>query len=852
MKARHIHQGIVALCALWLLLGAAATAFAAGATAPLQLRWEIERTVFSDKAPDGESQALLSLTNRGAQALPAQGWALYFSCIAGVHAGPVDGGLVLEQVVGTQFRLRPAAGFAGVAPGQTLQVRIRHHEVMNKADKGPQGPYVVFDSAPEQGLRIADYAQVLPTQASQLQRGPNDRTRMVSAEDTFQRNATIAEVPLADLPPVFPTPLRAEAAAGTLRWTALPPIQASPALRHEQALARELLQPLLPAAAGRTEPPLQLRIAAIAGQTSSEAHELHIHPTQGVTITGASAAGVSRGLQSLRSLLPPQRTPDASVALPALRLTDAPRFAYRGLQLDVARNFQRREVVLRLLDLMARYKLNTFHFHLTDDEGWRLAIAGLPELTEVGARRGHTTTGLDHLPPAYGSGPDVADVHGSGHYSRADYIAILRRAAALQIEVIPEIEMPGHARAAVKAMAARAQRLAKVGDAKATQYLLQDPADTSVYRSPQLYRDHLMDPGLPSTYAFIAKVVADVVAMHREAGAPLRTLHVGGDETPRGAWEKSPASLALMARLKLPSTVDLWDHFYDRVGAILRKHQLVASGWEELGARKTRLRGEGKLIPNPHFLGRGFRLYVWNDLDDSADLAYRLANAGYRTVLAPATHLYFDMAHNPNPDEHGVNWAAYTDLSTVFDFIPFDFLRKAPTDPAPLPGLDGLTDFGRTQVLGLEGTLFTETVRDVARMDFLLMPRLLALAERAWAADPAWAQAPDAAEAQRLHAAAWSRFVHQVGLQVLPRLDAERAGIGYRIPAPGLARVDGQVRFNSQLPGFELRYTTDGSVPDAKSTRSDQAIVTRDRALVRAALFNRDGRHGAVSVIDNR
>ena len=196
---------------------------------------------------------------------------------------------------------------------------------------------------------------------------------------------------------------------------------------------------------------------------------------QGVRIVGASPAGVFYGLQSLRSLLPAP-TPAKGLVLPALAVVDAPRFGYRGFMLDVARNFQPKPLVLRTLDLLARYKINVFHFHLTEDEGWRLEIPSLPELTAVGARRGHTLDSSRFLPPAWGSGPDVDRPWGSGFYTRADYIEILRYAAARHIEVIPELEMPGHARAAVKAMEARFRERSAAGDAEgARRYLLERP-----------------------------------------------------------------------------------------------------------------------------------------------------------------------------------------------------------------------------------------------------------------------------------------------------------------------------------------------------------------------------------------
>jgi hexosaminidase len=562
-------------------------------------------------------------------------------------------------------------------------------------------------------------------------------------------------------------------------------------------------------------------------------------------LTGASPAGVFLGLQSLRDLLPLARGKGLDV--PALRIVDAPRFGYRGFQLDVSRNFFPKETIFRLLDLMARYKLNKFHFHLADDEGWRLDIAGLPELTSFGARRGHTLSVTEHLQPAYGSGPGVDDPRGSGFYRRADYIDILKYAKARHIDVIPELEMPGHARAAVKAMAQRALRREQAGAPNPRQYLLHDREDRSVYTSPQLYNDQVLNPGLESTYDFIALVVADVVAMHKEADAPLSTIHMGGDELATGAWEKSPASLALMQRMKLADTAELWDYFYNRVDQILKRHGLFASGWEELGARKVKLKGVPRLIPNPVFTQRGFRVQVWNNLDGAEDLAYRLANAGYATVLSPVTNFYFDMAHNRNPEEPGVHWGGYTELDKVFDFIPFDYMKNAAIDPAIVRARDGLTDYGQRNIAGLEATLFTETVRDVATMDYLVMPRLLALAERAWAPDPAWAREPDARKAAALHDSAWSAFVNVLGKRVLARLDAEQTGIAYRIAPPGLRLAQGGVVANHQLPGLTLRYTIDGSEPDAASAPVSGPI--RARGTVRVAAFTADGRAGRSSRI---
>lgn len=809
------------------------------AALPLRLSWAVEQSASENRKNEEYTRAVLTLRPTGQTALPAQGWTLYFNCLADVETGPLEGGFTLERVVGTLFRVRPGPGSAGVAAGGTLQIHIVHPEVLVNESKAPAGPYLVFEDQPEVARALAGYDLTTPPASAGV----------VTPQEIYRRNAAIVALPAQSRPPVLPTPREFERHQGTLHWSARPLIVAPAALHAEAAMARSLLARLLPASATDTNiPALRLAIARLAQQISAEAYELKIDPRAGVQITGNTAAGVARGLASLGALLPPRALATHTVDLPALSISDAPRFPYRGLMLDVARNFQSKSTVLRLLDLMARFKLNTLHLHLCDDEGWRLEIAGLPELTAVGARRGHSSDPWRELPPAYGSGPEAADAYGSGYYTRAQYLEILRYAAARHIEVIPEFEMPGHARAAVVSMTSRVRRLAAAGMANAGRYQLADPEDQSAYLSAQRYRDNVMNPALPSTYAFIEQVVTQIVALHREAGVPLHTLHVGGDELPGGSWERSPACLALMKREKIADQAGLWNYFYMRVDAILKRHGLQAAGWEELGALRIAGQGASRLAPNPVFTDHGFTLYVWRNIEGAEDLAYQLANAGYDTVLTPATRLYFDMVHYPSPEEPGQNWAGYADLDRVFDFDPYNDIRQGVDDATPAPGKQQLSEAGKRHIRGIEGTLFSETVREPARLEYLLMPRLLALAERAWAPEPSWALTTDRAQAARLHAAAWSQFVSQIGLQVLPALDAADQPIGYRIPPPGLAVVDGAVMANEQLPGFVLRYSVDGSAPNVRSPLVVGPI--RSSGAVEVSAFDRNGRHSRPSRIE--
>src|SRR5437867_2849838 len=538
-------------------LGLVLTARTGAAQTALQLRWELA----------GDSNAAFTLTNRDAKPLAPSGWAIYFSALHSANQGSVGAGFAIQDVMADLHRIVPGAGFAGLAPGTTIKIPYVTQPLLNRSF-APSGPYIVFDNAQDVGVPLSDYVAV-----------PFERSQgVVTPETLFARDSVIRDIPAGELPPVFPTPLQLTKGTGELRLTALPQVTAPAELANEATFTAEYLRPYFRARGKGGAPPLRLEVGPVEGQSSPEAYELVVDPTTGVRIVGVASAGVFYGLQSLRTLLPPPSS-RGGLALQALRVVDAPRFGYRGFMLDVARNFHSKSAVLRTLDLLARYKLNVFHVHLTDDEGWRVEIAGLPELTTVGARRGHTLDSKQFLQPAFGSGAQVGRAYGSGFFSRADYIGFVRYAAARHIEVIPEIEMPGHARAAIKSMDTRAD------------YRLSDPEDRSVYESVQGYPDNVMNPGLESTYRFIEKVVTELAAMHREAGAPLRHIHMGGDEVPAGVWAGSPAVQAFMQAHSLTNVDDLWFAFYGRVEQILNAQVLTPAGWEEIAVRKTRRDG---------------------------------------------------------------------------------------------------------------------------------------------------------------------------------------------------------------------------------------------------------------------
>ncbi len=794
--------------------------------APAAVTW----ACLSNLVADDVFAARLTLTNVSGAPIDA-GWTVYFNACRRVLAGSVSAGFEMEHINGDLFALRRPGG-AAWQPGETLDVRYEAQFWAISMTDAPLGFYLA--TADGRTVDLGDPDVDPFARPEQLQRHARDVLPPADAAWRWRENAGLRVLPPEDVGRITPTPVSARFTDARCRLAAASEVDAGAALAGEAALLRALLADLPDGAGAR----ILLEIGTVAAD-GPEAYRLDIGPDT-ILIRGAGAHGVFNGIQTLAQLL------DADGSLPCGRVLDAPRFGYRGMMLDVARHFASVATVKRLLDCMARYKLNRLHLHLTDDEGWRLRIDALPELTDIGGKRG---AGPDEgsLPPSFGSGADVNASSGTGYYDADAFIGILRYAHARHIEVIPEFNMPGHARAAVLAMRTRHDRLRAQGDVEgAERYLLSDPYDASVYESVQLWRDNVICIALPSVDRFIDTVVAHVAALYREAGVPLRTIHTGGDEVPLGAWEGSPRCQALMRERGWTHVGQLQADFVDRCRAILARHGLAFAGWEE-----TALVYEDG--------GPGFQVYAWNNAWGSGkeDVAYRLANAGYDVVLANAANLYFDLAYAKDPQEPGYYWAGFVETRHAFGFCPLDMIVSAATDPMGrnvpaerLAAMVRLTPAGRRRVNGLQGQLWGENARTRDRIEYLAAPRLVALAERAWAPDPAWCAIGDAAARTRAMDDAWNEFANRLGQRELPRLDRAPLAYGYRLPPPGAVAVGRTFHANVALPGLALHYTLDGSEPDAASPRYTEPVAAGQGAAVfKVATFDTRGRKSATVVI---
>ena len=471
-----------------------------------------------------------------------------------------------------------------------------------------------------------------------------------------------------------------------------------------------------------------------------------------------------------------------SSRLPNLIIEDWPDLPYRGIMLDVSRNFTSKKNLLRLLDALAHYKVNRLHLHFGDDEGWRVEIPGLPELTAYGSKRGAPQVDENDvliedywMKPEYfgGSDPNSTKLSGNGFYSQKDFVEILRYAAARHIHVIPEFDTPGHSRAAIMSM------IYRKNTTEDETYLLSEEADTSRYMSVQNYGDNVMNVALESTYSFIDKVFAGLRYLYDEAGVPLDAVHVGGDEVPEGAWLGSPACRRLMESKGWSDPAMLKDYFVDRVLGIAEIYGVRIAGWQEIAGDLTPETAE-RLKKNLYFVN------MWKTSPESGldEAVYSFANDSIPVVLSNYTNTYLDFAYNSGKAEPGHSWGGLIDERRTFSLLPFDIYKSVRwNDNSEMVDIQTVSD-GKTallpeaasRIIGVQGQLWSETIQDFDNLTYYLFPKALGLFERGWNAHPAWEES--AASEDSLFVSDFNRFYSIVVDKEAPYFESNK--INYR------------------------------------------------------------------------
>ncbi|MEI2429635.1 family 20 glycosylhydrolase [Lysobacter yananisis] len=520
-------------------------------------------------------------------------------------------------------------------------------------------------------------------------------------------------------------------------------------------------------------------VAEPAGRDAraNERYRLDIGP-RGIRVAGAPA-GLFYGYQTLRQLLPAVRG-GAPLRLRALSVEDAPRFAYRGMHLDVGRHLFPLDFIKRYLDQMARYKLNTFHWHLTDDQGWRLEIKRYPKLVGVGSKRKQTVVGRN-IDPFVGDGTPYG-----GFYTQEQAREIVAYARARHITVIPEIEMPGHALAA----------LAAYPELACTPGPFEVGANWGVY-------DDIFCPK-EATFKFLENVLDEVVAIF-----PAPYVHIGGDEAPKTRWTASADAQAVIRREGLKDEHELQSYFIRRIEKFLHTRGKRIIGWDEIL--------EGGLAPDATVMS-------WRG--EAGGIA--AAQQGHDVVMTPTQCCYFDYGQGPAAQEQ---WGLGGELSMdkVYAY-----------DPVPA----ALTAAQARHVLGVQGNVWTEHLKTPAMVEYMAFPRLLALAEVAWTpqAQRAW---PDFQRRLRGQFAHLDR--DRVGYRIPAPQGLEDVLL---IQQGRERRRSHTVTLAPAVPGAAIRYTLDGRDPDDASplySAPIELVLELDKPVqLRTVSVLADGRRSGV------
>jgi hexosaminidase len=517
----------------------------------------------------------------------------------------------------------------------------------------------------------------------------------------------------------------------------------------------------------------------------AEGYQLEVTQSR-VRVQANTEAGLFYGVQTLLQLLPPEVESSTRVAgirwtIPGIRITDYPRFGWRGLMLDVSRHFFTKAEVKRHLDHMARYKYNVFHWHLTDDQGWRIEIKSRPQLTQVGACRVQRYGKWGTYDPPQ-AGEKATDC---GFYTQEDIREIVAHAAALHIQVLPEIDVPGHSSAAV-----------------ASYPELCCTRDTNMRVSPgnkfsewygngkfKMLIDNSLNPSSETVYTFLDEVFGEVATLF-----PFPYIHMGGDEAYHGYWEADAGCQALMAKEGLTTTHELQSYFVKRVEKILLSKGKKLIGWDEIL--------DGGLAPTATVMS-------WQG--EKGGIA--AAQQGHYAVMTPNDYVYIDLIQGDAAAEPDATAYKKVRLKTAYDYEPL----PAGIDPK--------------FILGCQANLWTEKAPTYRHAEYLTFPRAWALAEVFWS------------PAQQKN---WDRFVGKME-QHFRRADA--ADINYARSAYDAivqVRKNGEqllVELSTEIAGLELYYTLNETIPDRHATPYTGPItIPPAKAITLKVITLRDGK----------
>jgi len=513
-------------------------------------------------------------------------------------------------------------------------------------------------------------------------------------------------------------------------------------------------------------------VLALTGSGPAESYRLRVAET-GVVVTAPDPAGLFYGLQTLGQLMTPVEAGTATI--PAVIIEDQPRFRYRGMHLDVGRHAFPVAFIKRYIDLLARYKFNTFHWHLTEDQGWRIEIERYPRLTDIGSCRSETMV-EKNFDPYVGNGIPYC-----GFYSQDEVRDIVAYAADRFVTIVPEIEMPGHSLAALAAYPE----------------LACTPGPFEVGTRWGVFED-IYCPS-EATFEFLENVLQEVMALF-----PSEYIHIGGDEAPKRRWRESEVAQAVIRREGLEDEHELQSYFIQRIERFLNAHGRRLIGWDEIL--------EGGVAPDATVMS-------WRGMAGGIEAARQ----GHDVIMTPGSHVYFDH-YQGDPRFEPLAIGGYTPLEKVYQF-----------EPVP----EELTTVEARYVIGAQANVWTEYITTEKHVEYMAVPRMLALSEVLWSP---------------MEARDWETFRRRLPTRLR---ELDRLGVHYRVPEVeglGVDRLsltpDYPLTLSTMMPDAIIRYTLDGNDPDTTATRYHAGLVIsvpEEGVLLSARAFLPGGRTSPTS-----
>jgi len=798
---------------------------------------EVIYTINEFSSEDNRLNVTLDITNKTNNDISSL-WSLHWNQISAlVDSESIPKNTKYEYVAGQSYNILSFGNDYTIKKGETISIDLKQRGGVKRKSDFPMGGFVVTDD------------DILNVKFINLWENAKDIQELdiPTANDRFNYNVSNKLLDKSQLDLIVPTPNKIDLFEGQMDLKTKYSINIDESLNLNFDFAKSLMSGVAKIVSNNEE--ADIKISFIENLTK-ESYELNID-NNSISIFASDRAGALYGLQSLKQIFLVSKLEETSIR--NLKITDSPKFSYRGMLLDISRNFYGPKKIKQILDYLSFFKINHLDFRLTDDEGWRLEIPGLEELTEVGSKRGYTKDESDNLIPIYGSGPDSNSSPGSGYLSKSEFKDILKYANERNITIIPQISYPSHIRSAIISMNARYQKYMKLGDkGEAEKYLLIDPNDESEYYSAQGFDDNIVCICRESAFNFYEKVIDEVYLMYKEAGVEMKKFGVGADEIPYGAWRKSPLCDKFMEEKSITGDYDaLYQYQQRRIYDKLSSYGLTMTGWDDILLRLTE-KNQSETQIKDFFKDDDILLFVWNNSwgGGRQDMIYKYANLGYKTIMSNSSAFYFDMVDDKDFDNIGLSWSGYADYKDIWTVDVFDIFN----DSYGVKKNDISTDYinksekidpkNRDNIIGIQSQIWGETIVDEDVLDYMFMPNIIVFSQKAWSQDNLWMSISDKEIKDQTLEIEWNKFTNNLGQRVLPIVDNIFGGLSYDLPKPGGIIVNDSLYANTVFPGLDIKYTLDGTVPDSNSENYTTPVKIKTDDVVHLRLFDKKGRGG--------